>query len=603
MPGIRNNLAKVLPLLQRAWPVLLITAVGLAHRLYFFHQYQDRLEQVMARSPSAGIWHYLPLHAYTDHFWRAILYLQQTPPIPHLIYGFGVRQYGLTAELTLFLYLVQAGISLMTAGLLYLLLRSFIFSRVAGCIISTMFVLGADLVLLEYATRGLHFYENLAMMLVTLSLLLAFKARTQELCRNNLRKRKGRGARLARSEGESQSPQASPRLQWSVGQARTAYPTVRNRRATPQGGMDRPSQHASCFGTATQGHWGYCALLGLAVAMLALTRASYSYFALIPLGMLLLIKPRPRLTHVLAFAAPVLLLHGGWALKNFIVYDYVAASTSTWKGCNFAAGLERLGMIDELRRSIGDHLDEHPAWYGRMVRQQGVAIWNPPFYREYVPPEVRQRDVAIAATIMDKPKNSVGQRLVCQQNMVAYWRFVLSHPGRASRVWSRAYAAFWLPPGYFLGRAGDPFRLDRVIINSLDLLGTVKMLLGGGLPEQAHVITVKGAKTQFQPTRLPALQTLPHLARLLNLLCVHLLAPGLLLLSAVGRWRRWPGVGPHPLLLVLVAVYVYAAVVHNLPEYEENMRFRLNVGPVVWLISAYCLKAILDIWQRRRARA
>lgn len=523
-------MAKVLPLLRRAWPVLLISAVGLAHRLYFFHQYQDRLEQVMARSPSAGIWHYLPLHAYTDHFWRAMLYLQQTPPIPHLIYGFGIRQYGLTAELTLFLYLVQAGISLMTAGLLYLLLRSFISSRIAGCIISTVFVLGADLVLLEYATRGLHFYENLAMMLVTLSLLLAGKA-------------------------------------WR------------------------------------QGHWGYCALLGLAVAALALTRASYSYFALIPLGMLLLIKPRPRLTHVLAFAVPVLLLHGGWALKNFIVYDYVAASTSTWKGCNFAAGLERLGMIDELRRSIGDHLDEHPAWYGRMVKQQGVAIWNPPFYQEYVPPEVRQRDVAIAATIVDKPKNSVGQRLVCQQNMAAYWRFVLSHPGRASRVWSRAYAAFWLPPGYFLGRTGDPFRLDRVIINSFDVLGTMKMLLGGGLPEPAHVLTVQGAKTQFQPTRLPALQTLPHLARLINLLCVHLLAPGLLILWLVGRWRRWPGVGPHPLLLLLVAVYVYAAVVHNLPEYEENMRFRLNVEPVVWLISAYCLKAILDFWRRRRARA
>jgi len=40
-----------------------------------------------------------------------------------------------------------------------------------------------------------------------------------------------------RSEGENRSPQASPRLQWSVGQARTAYRAICDRRATPPGAL------------------------------------------------------------------------------------------------------------------------------------------------------------------------------------------------------------------------------------------------------------------------------------------------------------------------------------------------------------------------------
>ena len=54
----------------------------------------------------------------------------------------------------------------------------------------------------------------------------------KEPCRNVLRKREGRGARLARSE-------------------EGAYPEVCNRRATPPVGMDRPSQRAGYFETAT----------------------------------------------------------------------------------------------------------------------------------------------------------------------------------------------------------------------------------------------------------------------------------------------------------------------------------------------------------------
>jgi len=49
---------------------------------------------------------------------------------------------------------------------------------------------------------------------------------------NRMRMREGRGARLARSE-------------------EGAYPKVRNRRVTPPGGMDRPSERAEYCGTAT----------------------------------------------------------------------------------------------------------------------------------------------------------------------------------------------------------------------------------------------------------------------------------------------------------------------------------------------------------------
>ena len=54
-------------------------------------------------------------------------------------------------------------------------------------------------------------------------------------------------------------------------------------------------------------------------------------------------------------------------------------------------------------------------------------------------------------------------------------------------------------------------------------------------------------------------------------------------------------------LLVCGAMYVYVATLSSVVDYGENMRFRLGVEPLVWILTILGAAGCLDLWRARRA--
>ena len=123
-------------------------------------------------------------------------------------------------------------------------------------------------------------------------------------------------------------------------------------------------------------------------APVPLTRASFSYFAL-PLFVMILLPEvlqvlrgdcrrswsRRRWLQITAgFWLPVVLVHGGWTLKNGWVHGHLRVATSTWAGGNAAAGLEQAGMGDAFVSHALAHGDS-PDWFKAFHEQRGARPW------------------------------------------------------------------------------------------------------------------------------------------------------------------------------------------------------------------------------------
>jgi hypothetical protein len=248
---------------------LAILLIGSLHRGALFYLYFDELRDLVSTHTDWLTWQYLALPALSDHFWNSILHLQQTPPIPNMILGAFVHAFGWPFGAAYACIALQAAISIASSLLMFRLLCLLTRPSPAHCAIALVFLLSADLVILEYNSPDRR-SQNLTMLFLLL-LVDAFVRR--------------------------RSSRENPRI---------------------------------------------LAFIGLLTACLALTRASFSYFFVIPLLFLAASEVPKR--QILFFLFPVFLLHGAWIAKNYAVYDTLSLSTSSWKGMNFANGLLRAGQ-------------------------------------------------------------------------------------------------------------------------------------------------------------------------------------------------------------------------------------------------------------------
>jgi len=136
--------------------------------------------------------------------------------------------------------------------------------------------------------------------------------------------------------------------------------------------------------------------------------------------------------------------------------------------------------------------------------------------------------------------------------------------------------------------------------DGLDLRDIVRQLRTGTLPEHTYLASgsnflMKEQKSPpgYTPVSLYTLGFLAPLVLMLNVLGIHVLLPLVALAWLVERVRR-PGarvLDPQRMAVLLVAavVYVYLAGVANFVETAENMRYRVEVEPVIWVITVICL--------------
>lgn len=479
---------------------------------------------LVAYHPQWVVWQLLTPTALTEHFWLSILYLQQTPPIPNMIFGLIVKLFGWPHGTARALVFLQALLSVGTALFLFHLLVSLTRKLWFAFLVTIVFLLSTDILVIEYGFLGQLIYENLAMFLLLVVIYCWYG--------------------LARTEKRV-----------------------------------------------------FAAGLGLSTGALALTRASFSYFFIIPgayLVFALIRKPSNRkLPLLLIYILSISATHFAWSAKNFAIYRTCSLSTSSWKGCNFADGLSKLGRGQKFAESILDKREMYPPWFCAMIENHGLVIWRSRIIRQYIPQDLRVKEDEIQRKLdyTDRAKNSIGQRIVSDLYMKAYTIFFFRHPKIILDKFITSYKQFWEPIRNYSPIFLGPLFVDAKIANSFNIPAAIKASLAEGICDNQYLMQGTMQNKSRRRICFYTVPYIPSLALIINLVVLHLITPLVVL------YRLWSPKKPeHGLsLLFLFLCYLYAAFVMNLPEYGENMRFRLSIEPMIWLISVYSIMEIYSI--------
>jgi hypothetical protein len=523
--------------LRIAWTVVVL--VALAHRLGLFLLHRADLDTFIDANASWYSYQNLPREMLRDHLLRSLLYLQQTPPASNLFMGLALKWFSWPAGCAYALIWLQTVVCILGAVVLMHVLAMLYPGRaLLWTAIGLLFLLNTDLVVLEYNSMGQTLYGPLAMLLllVILDRLLAL--------------------RLA-------------------GRVRDA------------------------------------AAVGVAMGLLVLTRATWSFFPVVCLLLVAAFAPERRWRAVAACALPIALLQGGWAVKNWKVYGVFSLTTTTWGGLHARAGMTHAGVWDEFARYEREHVTlerGYPAW-------RVAAALGDPLAMFAFPREISERDATIKEAIgMDNPlTNSLTFRTTCAEDERVFLDFVRANPGTMARKWWRAYGVFWQPMANYGQMFVDLFAVGDHLLDSFDLRGFVRQLRAGTLPDTQYLasgsrgVTVerKGRFT-LTPTTLYTFRWLEPFVLVLNLIGVHVLLPLAAVLWLLSRTRRGAGArfAFDPLrmsaLLVMAICYAYLAALVNLVETIENMRYRLEVEPMIWLITLVCLTELAGLFRARR---
>lgn len=532
---------------QRMWLAwLFLFCVG--HRLVQWLVLQKQIAVAAALNGDVAIMQLLPADLWRQQFWAALLYLQQTPPVPNLIYGIAALCFDSGPSLATFLILFCGLLSSIACVLMALLLTRLGFARWLACAIAVVFLLSADLLMFDYFAFGQSFYEQLTMVGVLCAALAAIA--------------------LARAGG-----------------------------------------------------WRAALVLGCAVALLALTRASFSYFVL-PAFLWLLWNMRSRIdAKVLAgFLLPVLLLHGGWALKQSIVQGSWMWSTSSWGGLNMMMGdVRRIGV----RARDGENTESIPVFDMAQAARQTPCLqrwrhlWKTsPFVLFSAAFDgTAATNAGPSAAALDRDATAAqarGGRFAldsaalrefshCLQR--ARQTFWLQHPGWALRAGWQSYGVFWSPLGGVAETAPTllmpvkPLWLNPPASPVWRPQGELLTWPAYLIRQQKYRLFLYYDAQDMAPATMLVLPFLPSMFALLAMIALHLLPP----VAAVMCWRNPAGfAGAWPAGLgFLIITYLYLAGVSSLVEYGENMRFRLEVEPVIWAIGMVALRML---WQELRKR-
>ena len=329
---------------------------------------------------------------------------------------------------------------------------------------------------------------------------------------------------------------------------------------------------------------------GLLVGVLALTRATFSWFALVPLGFLLAgVRLRDERTRLaLGLFCAGLLPHAAWCAKNWVVYRTATPVTTSWEGIHLAMGLAKRGHERAFVESILAEPERYEDWVVRMLSEKGFVHWHPPLFVDYVPPEIREQDMRIQGALggTNRFENTVGQRVLSEQYTRAFRRFAREDPRRLARGVAQSYAVFWQPIRNYSEMFLAPLYVEPRVRRSFDLTGTLRTYVLDPLGEEQLAMQGTVAEKRGTPVRFLTLPLLPDLMHSFNMLMIHGLAPLVLLVGYAASLFRRKLLVP-PAYLMLVFTYAYTALVTSVVEHGENMRLRLDVEPVIWILSVW----------------
>ena len=326
----------------------------------------------------------------------------------------------------------------------------------------------------------------------------------------------------------------------------------------------------------------HAAVAGSLAAAAALTRSSLSLFPLAPAAAGLLYWRKRTL---LIYMLPVLLLQGGWAVKNWVALGQLSPATSSWSGMNLAKGVFWAKQGPLLCHDIAESPNGiYPDWF-----RQGAVHCRFAFQvtkLESLPPALRARDDAMTVRLGGVRPTwnlpSVAEESRAWQSAVL--RFTFAHPGLFAVRAALGYRLMWQ-------RIADhafQFPWDLFYVKPIDR--PFPGLLSRGFAE-APQVAVKAMGLTAQPGRNAWLGTI-SLAPLdaISILALHVLLPILLAIDFWRRRRKRSPFLPYGTLILLAAV-CYGLMLFSVAEGGENMRFRVAIEPEVIALTACTLLA------------
>ncbi len=472
-----------------------------------------------------------PVEIYQKHFWAGLWLLQQTPPIAHIVFRIVLLAGGWPYRTAELLCALQGMISIATACVLCSLIRMMTGSRIPALGVSLWFLLSTDLLVSEYALFGQMFYENMGMFFVLLA-----------------------GWQAGRLAG------------WQAGRL--------------AGWQERRVICATGVQSAKSGF-----MLGVTLAASALVRSSLSFLP-IAFGAAGAFVWRKRV--LACFVAAVLLLQGGWAIKNWIVQGRLSLETSSWTGMNLAKGIywskQDLLLLDDIRNSPAGR---YPAWF-RDATQDYIF----PFQvstKAKLPQALQAADNAMVAGLggTKAPWNLPSVAAESGAWGVASAHFTLAHPLLLIRRFGEGYRFVWQ-------RIADHaalFRWNLLYVKVVDR--DFPGLLSRGFREADRVRQTASDSTTLSDRKiwLGTVSLAPLDA--LSIAVLHAVLP---IMAVMDAWRRRRGKNlflPEG-TLILAAVSLYGLILFSIGEGGENMRFRLAIEPVILALTLSTLGGVCE---------
>lgn len=525
--------------------VLATLVIGLIHRAVQFSLVATAFTRQAELNPNWQSMQYLPADLLAKNFTDAMLYLQQTPPLPHLIAGILYQLTSSPVHRSIALIAFTGVLSCIAGALLILLLLRLRVWPPVAFVAALLFMGNSGVVLLEYTALGQCFYEQMAMVACLTAAIAAVSF----------------------------------------------------------------VQHRSLSAAV----W-----LGLAVAVLALTRATFSYFALPVIAWLLWQKAQPK--YLLAFLLPVVLLHGGWAAKQYRTQGQWLWATSTWGGANAQFGDMKRGAEGFRNWQAQADIDCAQRWPAAFDSPSnafllfGLGYSGPDAIRTFAAdrgPSLAARAVDLAAYEARGvwlPADSAGFRefsACLQQLYVHYW---LSNPEQAISGWAKSYAVFWQPIDSHTAHMPTALVASRpggAATTGPSLLGIPAKLLSTPqyfMRQEAIPWFISAGSPLLVPANVAVIPFAPQLATLLAFVMLHSLP----LVAAYACLRKGSLRDVFPAgFSFLLLLYLYTAGICNLVEYKENMRFRLAIEPVIWSVGIVTANVLMTLlhqrWRQLRA--
>lgn len=138
--------------------------VGVAHRLLQLWLLWPHLVVSIMLTTNNQVMALLPQEMVREHPWWGLWFLQQAPPLPNAIWTAVSALIHSPLNVAVALILLQALFSCLTALAMALLFLRVGLTWWLALLLSTVFLFGGDLLLLEYHTMGQFFYEPLTML-------------------------------------------------------------------------------------------------------------------------------------------------------------------------------------------------------------------------------------------------------------------------------------------------------------------------------------------------------------------------------------------------------------------------------------------------------